>query len=84
MKHKLPYFSHEQRKGILGLAMLIVLLQGVLFFVKSNQKKEVAQYSVDAATERYLDSLGELALKKSIQLLNFRKLLEFQIMYLIK
>lgn len=64
MKHKLPYFSHEQRKGILGLAMLIVLLQGVLFFVKSNQKKEVAQYSVDAATERYLDSLGELALKK--------------------
>lgn len=64
MKHKLPYFNHEQRKGILGLAMLIVLLQGVLFFVKSNQKKEVAQYSVDTATERYLDSLGELALKK--------------------
>lgn len=64
MKNKLPYFSHEQRKGILGLAMLIVLLQGVLFFVKSNQKKEVAQYSVDTATESYLDSLGELALKK--------------------
>ena len=64
MKHKLPYFSHEHRKGFLGLAMLIVILQGVLFFVKSNQKKEVAQYSVDTATERYLDSLGELALKK--------------------
>lgn len=64
MKNKLPYFSHEQRKGILGLAMLIVLLQGVLFFVKSNQKKEVAQYSVDTATESYLDSLGKLALKK--------------------
>ena len=64
MKHKLPYFSHEHRKGFLGLAMLIVILQGVLFFVKSNQKKEVAQYSVDTATERYLDSLGQLALKK--------------------
>lgn len=64
MKHKLPYFSNEHRKGFLGLAMLIVILQGVLFLVKSNQKTEVAQYSVDAATERYLDSLGELALKK--------------------
>src|SRR5690606_6635211 len=64
MKHKLPYFSHEHRKGFLGLAMLIVILQGVLFFVKSNQKKEVAQYSVDTATERYLDRLGQLALKK--------------------
>ena len=64
MKHKLPYFSHEHRKGFLGLAMLIVILQGVLFLVKSNQKTEVAQYSVDAATERYLDSLGQLALKK--------------------
>lgn len=64
MKNKLPYFSHQQRKGVLGLVMLIVLLQVVLFFVKSNQKTEVAQYKVDADTEKYLDSLGQLALKK--------------------
>lgn len=65
MMVQLPYFSNKQRRSLVVFVVVIVLLQAVIFIVKSRSfPNEIADYKVDVATQLQIDSLKQLELKK--------------------
>lgn len=65
MKTQIPHFSNKQRRGLVVFVVIIVLLQAVIFIVKSKVfANETADYKVDAKTQLQIDSLKQLTLKK--------------------
>ncbi|MBA5793413.1 helix-hairpin-helix domain-containing protein [Flavobacterium sp. xlx-214] len=65
MKAQLPFINSNQRKGILALVCLIVLLQIFIFwFKRADNNAESTQYIVDVKTQQQIDSLKIVALKE--------------------
>ena len=65
MKPTLPYLINKQRKAIMVLVLLIVVLQGVILWVKyANTNKEEFTYKIDVQAQSKIDSLKRIALKK--------------------
>lgn len=65
MKAQLPFINNNQRKGILTLVSIIVVLQAFIFwFKKTNSNTESTQYVVDVKMQQQVDSLKLIAEKK--------------------
>ena len=64
MRNILPYFNNQQRKGVLALVIIIVIVQALILFIKNNRETPIANYMVDNNIEKYLDSLKQLSQKK--------------------
>ena len=65
MKPTLPYLINKQRKAIMVLVLLIVVLQGVILWVKyANTNKEEFTYKIDVQAQSKIDSLKRISLKK--------------------
>lgn len=65
MKVQLPFINNNQRKGILILVSIIVVLQAFIFwFKKTNSNTESTQYVVDVKMQQQVDSLKLIAEKK--------------------
>ncbi|AWX45456.1 hypothetical protein HME9304_02470 [Flagellimonas maritima] len=57
-------FNKQERSGIFFLLLIIIILQGVFFYLKSNPFNGNSQVVVDASMEFKLDSLKRLSLQK--------------------
>ncbi|UUV20155.1 ComEA family DNA-binding protein [Paenimyroides aestuarii] len=65
MKFQLPYLNNKQRITIFVFALLIVLLQVVLSILPNYfSKKDTVKYEIDETTQKSIDSLKAIALKK--------------------
>ncbi|UII76611.1 helix-hairpin-helix domain-containing protein [Flagellimonas sp. HMM57] len=57
-------FNKQERSGIFFLLTLIIILQGVYFYVKANPSQKKSNVLVDNAMEFKLDSLKKISLQK--------------------
>lgn len=57
-------FNKQERSGIFFLLLIIIVLQGVYFYVKANPSIKSPKVAVDMLAESKLDSLKTIALKK--------------------
>ncbi|WCM43379.1 helix-hairpin-helix domain-containing protein [Flavobacterium sp. CBA20B-1] len=65
MKFQLPYLNNKQRITIFVFALLIVLLQVVLSILPNSfSGKDTVKYEIDETTQKNIDSLKAIALKK--------------------
>ncbi|MBS9463167.1 helix-hairpin-helix domain-containing protein [Flagellimonas sp. 389] len=57
-------FNKQERSGVFFLLTLIIILQGVYFYVKANPSQRKSNVLVDNAMEFKLDSLKKISLQK--------------------
>ncbi|UII80508.1 helix-hairpin-helix domain-containing protein [Flagellimonas sp. CMM7] len=56
--------NKQERSGIFFLLLIVIILQGIYFYVKTNPSSKPSKISINMMAESKLDSLRLLALKK--------------------
>src|SRR5690606_14948575 len=65
MKKQLSYFTRKQRGAFVLLALLIIMLQVVLFYTNQIKNNVAHNYQIDLATQQKIDSLKLKAYSKN-------------------
>lgn len=63
MNLEFPYITKKQQSGVIGLVVLMIVLQIILFYFKNKESTQVFSYVVDVKNQQMIDSLKRIANK---------------------